>query len=178
MVIIAARDEVAVEPRFGTVLGPGHEGRVAIEIVEPHGVRVSDDFQSPWCHRVEQVLDNLLLGVDGYCRPAGQRRHVDKEELPVEREIGTITNKAFTLEAIAEAEPSHQADGHLLKHTRADATFDKVAITAFYDNGINALRAQQMRKEHAGWTAPMMATSVRTRRISVRYEELRSAPLG
>src|SRR5439155_23705803 len=78
----------------------------------------------------DEVLDDLVLSVDGDRLAAGQLAQRDPMGLPFEAEVDAVMDEALTPQPVADARLVQQIDRALLEHACPDRRFDLLAAAA------------------------------------------------
>ena len=95
----------------------------------------------------DQVLDDLVLAVDGDPAPAAEPGEVDALAAAGEAQLQPLVDQAFALHARADAGLDEQVGGALLEHARADPLLDVLSAVALEHHRGDALEMQQVRQQ-------------------------------
>src|SRR6478609_4612324 len=88
--------------------------------------------------RVDQVLDDLLLAIDGDRPAAGEITERDTMRGAIEPDLDAVMDEAFTLQPAADTRLDHEVDGvlfedagaHTMGHVLATAILEHDAVDA------------------------------------------------
>ena len=136
-------------------------GLVAGDVVDGLGLGLEVDLTARLQPQLDQVLEHLVLGVDGDHPAVGELLQVDAVVAALEADLEAMMDEALALEAIAGADLGHQVDGALLEHAGADGGLDRLARAALDDDRFDAAQVQQLREQQTRWPAPTIPTWVR-----------------
>ena len=93
-------------------------------------------------HR-DQILDHLLLTVNGDDLARRQHWQIDMDDAAAEPDVQPRVGHAIAMQPLAGAKLIHQRDGALLQHARTHAAFDIVAALRLQHHAIHAGALQQ-----------------------------------
>jgi len=96
-----------------TVFAEADLRRRAVEIMDGHVLGLEDNLTTGGEARGDQILDDLVLGVDSDGFAAREAAQVDAMAAPVEAEFDAVMEEGLVLEAFAHARFDHQVDGAL-----------------------------------------------------------------
>jgi hypothetical protein len=144
---VAAGDHVARELDLGSLVGEAHERPLD---VDRHVGDLEQQRQPALQPRRDQVLDHLLLPVDGDRLAAGQRREVDPVPLPAEPELDPLVDHPLRVEAVRDPCLGEAVDRPLLEHPGAHALLDVLARAGLDDHRGDAAQLEQPREHQAG----------------------------
>lgn len=108
----------------------------------------------------DEVLEDLVLWVDGDGAAVRQFVEVDAVAASAEPQFDAVVGEPFTLDAVAESGVDHQVDGVLFEHTGPDRALHLLAGAAFEHGGIDALQVQEMGQHQSCGTPPTIPTCV------------------
>ncbi len=100
--------------------------------------------------RLDEIVHDLVLAVDGDRAAAGERRHVDAMACPVEGEVDAVVPHPLARQPPADAGLAHQVYRPLLEHARAHALDDVLTAAIFEDDGVDAFEMQQLSEHQTG----------------------------
>src|SRR5688572_2390032 len=146
---VAAGDEVGMDFLDFAVVVEARLGRRRIEVVKRRILHAEQDLSAGGEARGDQVLDHLVLDVDGD-RPPGELGERDAVTAAGEAQIDAFVYEAFALHALADAALRQQVDRALLEHAGADGRFDLLAAARLDDNRGDAFEVQEMGKQQPG----------------------------
>jgi hypothetical protein len=141
---VAAGDIVAGQLAGLAGLREGDPGPLAADVVEGHVAHLEKDRVALGQPQGDQVLDHLLLTVDGDRPAAGQLEHVDAVALVGELEVHAVVGEALAGQALAGADGVEQLDAALLQHAGAHAPLDIGAVAVLQHQRLDAPLAQQV----------------------------------
>ena len=141
MKTVGADDESGGQPDRFAIAFASDIGMVAFYVVQRRIGDVEPDFALRRQARRDQILDDLMLRIDGD-RAAGQRGQIDAVTLTVERQLDAVMQRAFGLHALAEAGRDQDVHRVLFQHAGADSRFDIGARAGFQHHGFDALQMQ------------------------------------
>ena len=104
--------------------------------------------------RGDEVLDHLLLAVDGDRPPAGELGEVDAVPAPVEAQLEAVVDEALAVQALGDAGGVEQVDRRLLEHAGAHARLDVVARRASSTTDSMPCRCEQVGQQQPGRAGP------------------------
>ncbi len=136
---IAARDDVAPQLvcRTASLVADGRRAR--LEVMHAHSFDLEVQRPPGLEARFDEIVDDLVLSVDGDRAPAGQVGHVDSVPRATEGEIDAVVPHALAREPPADADLAHQIDRPLLEHARAHPFDDVLTATVLEDHRVDAL---------------------------------------
>ena len=94
-----------------------------------------------------QVLDDLLLPVDGDAAAVRKRGEIDPVPAPGELQLDPLVDEALAAQTVAHADLVQQVDRPLLEDARADPLFDVLAAPRLEHDRVDALEMQQVRED-------------------------------
>ncbi len=97
-----------------------------------------------------EVLDDLLLAVDGDSPAARQFAEVDAVAATAEAQVYPVVSHPFTPHALADPALIDEIDGGLLEHPRPNAPFDIIAGLTLEHDRLDAGAMQQVRQHQSG----------------------------
>ena len=147
---VAAGDDVAGELVLDAVLPKTDARRVRVEVVDAHVIDLEVQRAAGRQARLDEIVDDLVLTVDGDRAAAGELGHVDAVPRAAEGEIDAIVPQPFAREPFADANLVHQIDRALLEHARANPLDHVLPAALFEDDGVDALEMQQLPEHQSG----------------------------
>ena len=150
---VAAADEVTRERLRLAVLAKADLRPVALEIVDAHVFGLEDDLAAGGEPGGDQVLGDLGLAVDGHGL-AGERSEVDPVALAAEAELDAFVDQPEPAHPLADLRLLEQIDRALLEHAGADPPLDVLPAAPLQDDGLDALKMQELREQQARRPGP------------------------
>src|SRR4051812_29787515 len=147
---VAAGDDVALERLRLALVCERDARRVAVDALEAEVGDLEADVAARLEAAGDEVLDDLLLAVDGDRPPAGQPAQVDPVALAVEAQLDAVMDEPLACQAVAEPGLGQELDGALLEDAGADAVLDVLAAAGLEDDGVDALEVQEVRQHQPG----------------------------
>ena len=147
MKAVAAGDEVARELARLAGFAEADHRRVRIEVADRYAGNIEADIAARVESRLDQVLDDLVLAVDGHCLARRELGEVDPVRAPREAELDAVMNEPFTLHALADPRLDEQVDCLLLEHSGANALLDILATAVLEHDRFDAGKVQQVGKQ-------------------------------
>ena len=92
--------------------------------------------------RVGEVFHHFMLRVDRDSFSAGEVREIDAMRAPAETQIHSVMNKAFVLEAFADAGFHQQIHCALFENTGAHTFLNVLAAAIFEHDGFDAVEVK------------------------------------
>ena len=99
--------------------------------------------------RRDQVLDHLLLAVDGHVAPC-QLRDLDVLRAALAPEVDAVVDEAFAIQPFAHVQLSQQVHRVLFEQPGADPALEVVTRAALDDHRLDARALQQQREREPG----------------------------
>ena len=127
MEAVAAGDDAAAQLVALAVGDVADDGAVAVEVVDRHVGRLEHDRVAGGEAGGDEVLDDLLLPVDGD-RVADELVEVEAVAAALEGELDAAVGEALAVESVGDAELAQQGDARVLEHAGADPVLDVVAV--------------------------------------------------
>ena len=146
---VAAGNEVGMDLLDFAVVVETGLGRRRIQVVKRRILHAEQDLSAGGEARGDQVLDHLVLRVDGD-RAAGELGERDAVAAAAEAQIDAFVHEALALHALAHAALRQQVDRALLEHAGADRGLDFLAAARLDHHRGDALEVQEVREEQAG----------------------------
>src|SRR5262249_29388957 len=115
------------------------------EVMHAHLLDLEQDLPTVGEPACDQVLDHLLLAVDGNAA-ADERLEIDLVQHAVHAELDTVVEHGLALEPLADAGPDQEIGRPMLDQAGADAAFDIVAAAVFEDDALDPVEMQEMRQ--------------------------------
>lgn len=106
--------------------------------------RAEDDLAVVREPSSDQVLQHLVLRIDGHGSTTGERMQVDAVSGAVEANLEAVMVETFSLQPFANAGFDHQIDGALFQHAGADRRLDRIARPGLDDHRCNAGEMEQV----------------------------------
>ena len=150
MEAVAAAEVVTLQPLGAPVVLEGHEGVLALEVVQLDVAHLIEQHAVGGLSRGEQILHHLLLAVDGDRPPAGQLREGDAMTGAVETQLEAVMDETLPPHPLAHSCLSHQLDGVVLEHPGAHALLDVLLAPVFEDDRVDAGQGEELREHQAG----------------------------
>ena len=144
MEAVAAGDEVRFHLVLLFLMYESNEWPLALEVRESHVFTLEEQGSASLQSRLDQILDQLVLPIDGDRAPARQLRKIDAVSPTVERDMHTLMAHTLTLEPIADPGSDHQVNSRLLQHTGADALDDVLARAVLDDDRLDTRAVQKV----------------------------------
>ena len=144
---VAAGDEIAGKLPLLAILSEADRGLVGIDAVQADVANAEQDLSPGLDPRLDQILDDFVLGIDGDRFAAGQVAEVDAMPLPTEAQLDAGMDEAFALHPLAHTNLGQEIDGPLFENTGADGGFDLFARACFQNDGRDAFKMQKMRQQ-------------------------------
>src|ERR1700730_6904560 len=113
---VATGDEVAIDLANFSVVAKMDCRAGTARTVQTHRLGLEVYLTTDVQPSFDEVLDYLLLAVDGNGAAAGQVKHVDAMSAPVEAQLDSVMNQAFALQTVAQASFYQQIDRALFQH--------------------------------------------------------------
>ena len=154
MEAVAAGDDVAAQLVVGSLVAEADARPLALEVVQRDVVDLEAQLAAGLQPRGDEVLDHLLLAVDGDRPPAGELGEVDAVPAPVEAQLEAVVDEALAVQALGDAGRVEQVDGRLLEHAGAHARLDVLARARLEDDRLDAPQVQQVGQQQPGRTGP------------------------
>ena len=151
MEAVAAGDEVAFEG-FGFAAGVAEIDfwlRRA-NVLQTNGFRFVVELTACCAARRGEILQDLVLSVDGDGFSAGEIGEIDAMAGAIETQLDAFVNQAFAFETRAYAGLLHQVDGALLEDAGTNALLDVFLGAGFQDDGFDSLEMEKMREGESG----------------------------
>src|SRR5918999_3532435 len=149
VVAVAARPHLAAEVPLLALVPEAEQGAVGLDARRADVV----DLEQQWCLRLEaggdQVLYDLLLAVDRDPASACELVERDPVTLAAEAKLDAVVDEALALQALADAHLDQEVHRPLLEHAGADASLDVVAAPILEDDGVDALKVEQVPEHQA-----------------------------
>src|SRR5262249_42640635 len=117
------------------------------ETIDTHVADLEQNLSPSSKPCVDDVLDDLGLGVDGDRAASGQLVEVDAMPAAVEAPLDAVVHQPFARQPFAQAGGVEQVDGALLQHPRADPFLRAAPALGLDDNTLDALEMQQVRQQ-------------------------------
>jgi hypothetical protein len=151
---VAAGDEVAGDLALAASVAEADAGGFGVD--SQHGGRRGAEAQlAPRAEpRRGQVLDDLVLRVEGDGLPAGERVQIDAVALAREAEEDPLVHRSFALHAVADAHLGEQMHRALLQHAGADRRFDLGPASRFEDDRFDLAQVEEMREQQTRGARP------------------------
>ena len=147
---IAARDDVA-RHLVRRAVSPVTDSRSArLEVVDADVLDLEEQRAASHEARFDEIVDDLVLSVDGNRAPTRQAGHVDPMARAVEGKIDAFVPQPLAREPPADADLAHQIDRALLEHARAYPFDDVLPAAVFEDDRVDALEMQQLPEHQSG----------------------------
>ena len=144
---VTARDDVAFESSQLAGMTILDRRCVRLDVVQRNTLDVEQQRLSVGDRRGDQVLDDLVLPVDGDRSTARQLRHVDSMIAAVEAKRDTFVNEPLAAQPFADADVLEQVGGVVLQHARSRALLAVRAALRFQDHGLDAPERQHARED-------------------------------
>ena len=109
-----------------------------------------------------QVLDHLLLAVQGDRATGDQAFERDAVRLPAEPQLDAVVDESFLLQPVTQAGRDERVHRPLLEHASPDPLFHVVPAVRLEHQRIDAAPVQQVREQQPPGPAPTIPTWVRT----------------
>ena len=125
---VAAGDEVAGELLCLALLGGEADlGAGAGDVVDRLDLGLEMDLPAGLQPELDQILQHLVLGIDGDHPAVGELLQVDAVVAAQKADVEAVMDEAFALQPVAGADLGHQVDRALLEHAGPDRGFDRLA---------------------------------------------------
>lgn len=148
MIPIAASDEITLDFMDLPVLGVGHAGLLAIEIMQMDVFGIVDRYGATRRAGLHEIARNLRLPVDH--DPASQQIvKVDALHVAVKGQFDAVMGNALGVHTRADADLTEEVDRTLLEHPGTDATQHIVGAFALDDDRIDTCLFQQSSQSEA-----------------------------
>ena len=149
MKTVAAADEVAGDLLGFAVVPEGDARRRPGDVVNGDVGGLEQDLSAIRKSARNKILDHLLLAVDGDALP-DQLDEIDVVQRAVEAEVEPVVEQALALHPLADAGLDQQIARPVFDQAGADAAFDVGAAAVLQNDGIDALKMQEMRQHQPG----------------------------
>ena len=123
---VATGDDATAQLVVLAVGGVTDDGGVAVDLVDGHVRRLEHDRVSGGQAGGDEVLDDLLLAVDGD-RMADQLVEVEAMPATFEGQFDAPVGQALAVEPLGHAQLAQQGDSWVLEYASADAMLDVLA---------------------------------------------------
>src|SRR5579859_813826 len=120
MEAVAAGNEIArqLDPR--AILLERDLRMISLKVCGLHVGNVEEDRAVVGESGGDEILDDLMLGIDRDRAPACQLVHIYAVADAVEAQLDAVMDDALALHALADAQPNQQIACSLFEHARAD----------------------------------------------------------
>src|SRR5690606_17742938 len=125
------------------------EVRLVLQGVQGHVLDLEADVAARREPGGDQVLDDLLLPVDGDGPARHQLLEGDAVGLAAVSELDAVVGQALPQHALADAGRDERVDRTLLQHACPDAPFDVVAAPSLQHHRGDAAQVEQVRQQQA-----------------------------
>jgi hypothetical protein len=143
---VASRQEIAPEfPRLAA-LAITNGGTRCVQSMQADVANFEMNLPVGVQPRLYQILDNLLLRVNGDGSPGSEILKIDAMPATAETELDPVMDQPLLLQARAHPGFDHQIHRALLQHARAHPLLNVMASVRFKNYRLDALQMQQMRK--------------------------------
>ena len=149
MEAVAPGDDAAAQLVLLAVGDVADDGMVAVDLVDRHVGRLEHDRVASGEAGGDEVLDDLLLAVDGD-RVADELVEVESVAATLEGQLDAAVGEALAVEPIGDAELAEQGDARVLEHAGANAVLDVLAVVAFEDDAVDAAGGEEVGEDEAG----------------------------
>ena len=151
---VAPGDHVALDPlRPAGAVDVAHRRGVRGEVVHGHVVDLEVDGLARRQPGGDEVLDDLLLAVDGH-RLAGEPGQIDAVVPAVEPERETLVPQPLTVQPVGDPEFAEEVDGAVLQQARPQPLLDVLPAAVLDDHRLDAPHGQQLRQHQPGRSRP------------------------
>ena len=147
---VTARDEIRLDDLALALMGEGHLRAGAVEPLRHHVGDLEQDLPAGRQPRRDQVLDHLLLAVDGDRAAGHQLLECDPVALPAEPQLDAVMDQALAQHPLAHTGVGKRVDGALFQHARPDPVLDVVAAAGLDHHGLDAAQVQQVGQQQPG----------------------------
>src|SRR3954470_6560955 len=145
---VAAGDEIADELSGLALLGRAGDPRpVRGDAGDAGRLGLEQDLAARVEAELDEVLQHLVLGVDGDRAAAGEAVEVDAVAATGEAQLDAVVDEALALEALAGPDLAHQVDRALLQHAGPDRGLDRRARAALDDDRLDAAQVEHLREQ-------------------------------
>src|SRR5690349_21813524 len=135
---VAAGDEVADELFFFTLLrGEADLRLVGRDVLQSARFGLEVDLAARLKPELDQILEHLVLGVDGNDAAVGKIVQVDAVAAAGKAQLEAVVHEALALHTLASADLGHEVDGGLLQHAGPDGGFDRLTRAALDDHRVD-----------------------------------------
>ena len=124
-------------------------GDASLEVMNGDVGRLEQDLPAIGESARNQVLDHLLLAVDGDALP-DQLLEIDVVQRAVEAEVDAVVEQALALQPLADAGIDQEVARPVLDQPGADAALDIGAAAVLQDDRLDAFEMQEMRQHQPG----------------------------
>lgn len=120
----------------------------AFKAVDAHIINFEQNIATCCKARVDQVLDDFCLRVDGDCF-SGELFEVDTMTSTIEAELDSVVHQAFALHALANAGFGQEINCVLFENPSANALLYVLAAAALDYNGLDSVQVKQVGENKA-----------------------------
>jgi hypothetical protein len=136
---VASGDEIAHQLLFFAVLAEANCRLLAVKVVHADIVDLEEHLTSRGEPGTDQVLNDLVLRVNGDCTAAREFVEIDAMVASAESQLDSVVDEALPLQPLTDTHFNQQINRALLEQPRPDAFFNVLLAARLKDNGLDAL---------------------------------------
>src|ERR1700722_1812399 len=142
---VASGNEVTGQFTRLAVSLKAHDRFCGVEVLDDDIFNFKKNLAARRQARVDQILNDFRLSVDGDATSAGEFLEVDTVAASAEAQFDSMVDEAFSLHAFANTGFGQQVDRILFEHAGANPLLDIFAAAALQDHRFDSFKMQQMR---------------------------------
>ena len=147
---VTARDEIRLDDLALALMAEGHLRARAVELLRHHVGDLEQDLPAGRQPRRDQVLDHLLLAVDGDRAAGHQLLECDPVALPAEPQLDAVMDQALAQQPLPRTRADQRVHGALLEHAGPHPVLDVLAAAGLEHDGLDAAQPQQVGEQEPG----------------------------
>ncbi len=124
-------------------------GLRSVKVVDADVAGLEEDLTTGRQPRRDEILDDLMLRINGNCASACESAEIDAMAAAAEAQLDAVMGEAELLQPLADAGFNQQVDGALFEQAGANPLFDVLAAASFEHDGLDAREVEQMREHQA-----------------------------